>query len=149
MTERIIRKDGDRSAVQISFPESGRSKQSFVDECDINFIMNKWKRTGELPPDHKQPPTYGDFTNVADYMQAQNSILQADQAFGALPAWMRARFQNDPAELIAFVDDPQNLEEAQKLGLVEPPPSEDVLPEGAQPPSTESEPEETPPPAGE
>ncbi len=137
MTDRIIRKDGDRTAVQLSFPETGRTKQSFLDECDVNFIMNKWKRTGQLPPTHDRPASYGDFSNVGDYMQAKNSMLESDQAFAALPSWMRQRFMNDPAELIAFVDAPENLEEARKLGLVEPaPPEEGAVQEETTPEAT-------------
>ncbi len=113
-----------RERVAVSFDGPGRTKQSFLDECDINFIMNKWKRSGELPPGNPRPPSYGDFSNVDDYLQAQNAIAEADQAFGALPSWIRARFQNDPAELLAFIEDPRNQAEADKLGLTKPPPPE-------------------------
>ncbi len=146
MAERIIRKDGDRTAVQISFPGTGRTKQSFLDECDVNYIMNKWKRTGELPPDQERPATYGDFSNVADYMQAKNSMLESDRAFADLPSWLRQRFMNDPAELLAFVDGAENLEEARKLGLIAPaPPEAQPEPAPETPPATEPE---TPPPTG-
>ena len=36
----------------------------------------------------------------------------------ALPAQIRSRFENDPAKLIDFLDNSENLDEAIKLGLV-------------------------------
>ena len=35
-----------------------------------------------------------------------------------LPAQMRSRFNNDPAELLKFIKDPANLDEAVKLGIL-------------------------------
>ncbi len=143
-----IRKYGDRDRHPLVCPPPGRTKQSMSQECDINFIMNRWKRTGELPPDQVHPPTYGDFSNVGDYMQAQNSILEADRAFEALPSWVRERFQNSPHELISFLEDPNNQDEAEKLGLTNPPASEpQETPDPNPDPSPDSGPES--PPEGE
>ncbi len=121
-------------------------------ECDVNFIMNKWKRTGEIPAGNPVPATYGDFSEVADYMQAKNSILEADRAFENLPSWVRSRFQNSPHELLEFMDDPDNQAEAEKLGLLRPPDAEpvatpDPTPDPTADPSPDPEPES--PPAGE
>lgn len=126
--------------VQLHFDQDdGMTKQSFRDECDINFIMNKWKRTGELPPESNKPLHYGDFTNVDDYLTAQNRIIEADQAFLSLPSWMRKRFQNDPNELLRFLSDPANQAEAVKMGLANSP----------EPDPTPPAPEPDPPPAGD
>ncbi len=143
-----IRKYGDRDRHPLVCEPPGRTKQSMAEECDVNFILNKWKRTGELPPGQTHPPTYGDFSEVGDYMQAQNSILEADKAFEALPSWVRERFQNSPHELISFLADPANQAEAEKLGLtnrpaLEPEPTEEPTPD----PTPDPDPE--PPPAGE
>ena len=43
-------------------------------------------------------------------------IIQDD--FMELPAQLRSRFNNDPAELIDFLGKEENREEATKLGLV-------------------------------
>ena len=45
-------------------------------------------------------------------------IEQAQQGFEQLPSAVRARFKNDPMELVAFVGDNRNAEEAVKLGLL-------------------------------
>lgn len=99
----------------------GRTKQSFKDECDINFIMNKWERTGQIPENQvgKMKPYYGDFADAPSYLEACNQVLAAKDSFASLPAFLRDRFRNEPANLIAFMADPANQEEAIELGLVE------------------------------
>lgn len=101
----------------------GLTKQSFRDECNINFIMDKWKRTGEIPAAQvgTMRPNYGDFTNPNDYMTACNRVLDANEAFESLPSFLRDRFANEPANLIAFLSDPNNQDEAIRLGLAKPP----------------------------
>ncbi len=119
------------------------TKQSFKDECDINFIMDKWKRTGEIPAASvgKMPPHYGDFSNPNDYMEACNRVIAANEAFSSLPSFLRDRFANEPANLIAFLADSENQDEAIKLGLAQKP-----IPEGD--PPVVDEPENPPiPPA--
>ncbi len=135
-----------RDRVAIACPTPGRTKASFLEECDINFIMNKWKRTGEIPPSNPRAPHYGDFSNVDDYLQAQTRIAEADQAFAALPSWVRQRFQNSPAELIAFLENPDNQDEADKLGLTNPPPPEAETPPEDSPEPTPDAGSETPTP---
>lgn len=97
------------------------AQQQFKDECDINNIMQKFGMTGLLP----QAPleaTYGDFSGVYDYHTALNAIIASEEQFNALPAQLRARFDNDPAKLMEFMDNDSNREEAVKLGLVNPNP---------------------------
>lgn len=94
------------------------AKQSFKDECDVNKIMHKYRVTGVLTHLRTQSPKYGDFTNVTDYQTSLNAVMAAQDAFSHLPAKVRSRFGNDPSQLLAFIEDPTNKEEAQKLGLI-------------------------------
>lgn len=93
------------------------AQQNFKDESDINYIVRQFGLTGDLP---SQPlsPQYGDFTGVLDYHSAVNAVLAAQDEFDHLPAQIRARFNNDPAQLIDFLDNEENRDEATKLGLV-------------------------------
>lgn len=97
--------------------EEGRTAQEFKDECDINVIMERFGRTGELPGDFKAPVS-GDFTGVTDFHSAMNAVRQAQEAFDAMPADLRARFNFDPQRLIEFCEDGRNVDEARKLGLI-------------------------------
>lgn len=116
-----LRALGEYIAERIDFTDAiARTKQSFRDECDINMIMARWKKTGTVEHMAKNPPTYGDFQTAGDYQQALNSVLEADQAFDALPAHIRDRMDNDQATFMTFMSDPANQEEAVSLGLSEP-----------------------------
>lgn len=93
------------------------AQQQFKEECDINNIMEKFGMTG-LIPQNPLEPQYGDFSGVYDYHTALNAISSAVEQFDALPATLRARFDNNPANLIDFMENPDNRSEAEKLGLV-------------------------------
>lgn len=107
----------DESALDCKDPSL--AQQQFRDECDINEIMRRFGQTGILP-DQPLSPKYGDFTGVSDYKTALDRVIAADEEFMSLPAELRARFDNDAANLIQFLDDESNRDEAVKLGLVEP-----------------------------
>lgn len=93
------------------------AQQQFLEESDINTIVRRFGLTGELPTDFREP-LYGDYTGVWDYQTAMNAVRQADETFMTMPAHIRARFHNDPQELLEFLADNDNRAEAIKLGLV-------------------------------
>ena len=98
--------------------EPSLTQQHFKDETDINNILRQFNITGLLP-ESPLSPRYGDFTGIVDYHSALNAVIAADSEFEALPAQSRARFNNNPEELINFLDKPENLDEAISLGLVD------------------------------
>ena len=97
--------------------EPSMAQQQFRDEADINTIMERFGRTGELIAPVRMPE-YGDFSGINDYHSAMNAVLAAQGSFDALTASVRARFDNDPAKFVEFCLDDNNREEAVKLGLV-------------------------------
>lgn len=94
-------------------------KQSFKDECDINSIMKKWEKSGVISHAKEAEGLYGDFSDVKDYQSALDAVIHAQELFDGFPAELRARFQNDPAQFLDFVDNPSNMEEMISLGLAE------------------------------
>lgn len=107
------------------------TKQSFAKECDINNVIKNWTRGGVATHVNTREAFYGDFTSSVDYHYALNSCIQAEESFMTLPAELRARFNNDPSELLSFLDDSKNEAEAIELGLVTKPGVEDVKPVAA------------------
>lgn len=103
----------------IACKDASLAQQQFKDECDINNILRQFNITGQLP-NAPLSPKYGDFTGIGDYKTALDRVIAADEEFMNLPANIRARFNNDAAELIEFLDNDENRLEAEKLGLVEP-----------------------------
>lgn len=94
------------------------TKQSFAEEADINTIVKRFNLTGQLPQNIRMP-TYADFEDNITFHDAMNAIVDANAAFMAMPAHVRARFHNDAGEFVDFCSDPTNRQEAVKLGLVD------------------------------
>lgn len=94
------------------------TQQHMADECDINKILEKFGVTGQLPVSTVSPQ-YGDFSGVSDYHSALNQIASMESDFMSLPAQLRARFNHDPAELLSFLENDSNRQEAIELGLID------------------------------
>lgn len=103
------------------------TQQHFADEVDINRILDRFAVTGVLTSQNSGIPQFGDFTGDFDYQTMLNMVREADVSFLSLDPKLRARFANDPQQLMLFLADPANRVEAVALGLVnappEPPPS--------------------------
>lgn len=112
--------DGSRVRRVVSFSGPGRTKQSFKDECDINNIMRKYQKTGLVEAVNKHQARYGDVPAM-DFREAVENLRLADEMFMDMPSNVRKRFDNDPGEFLAFVQDPANRDEAIELGLIIPP----------------------------
>lgn len=97
------------------------------EECDVNVIMRRYQAIGELTHIYQMAGTYGDFSDVGDYKDGVERIMAADAMFMELPASVRDRFGNDPAQFVEFATDPSNIDEMRKMGLAPP------LPEPPQP----------------
>lgn len=101
-----------------------RTQQQFKKDCDVNEIVAKFKRTGSVTHvRNTQMGVYADLTALpVDLQEARGIVLRAEQAFEAVPAHIRARFGHDPKNMIDFLADPANDQEAVKLGLKTTPP---------------------------
>lgn len=101
-------------------PTIGESltQQHYKEETDINNIMSKYMKTGVLGnPNATRQPQFGDYSSI-DFMEMRNAVADIDQSFLSLSAKIRNRFQNDPHQLIRFIEKPENQAEALKLGLL-------------------------------
>ena len=107
----------ERVPVKRSFEGAkSRTKQSMRDECNVNNIMAKYKKTGLVPVATGQA-VYADVSGEVDYLEMQRRVIAVGNIFQRLPASLRARFDHDPAKYIEFITNPANDEEAVKLGL--------------------------------
>lgn len=135
----VVRKlhayDGDAVslATGVKFEDEHLTQQSFKDDADINVIAKRWGITGEVP-DMVYRPTIDEFVDIMDYRSALDAIMRADEAFAALPAEVRSRFDNDPAKFVDFTSDEKNLDEMRKMGLAVDAPKADSVDGGANAP---------------
>jgi phage internal scaffolding protein len=93
------------------------AQQHMKDECDINVIVERFGVTGKVPVTQFEP-SYGDFSGVGDYHTALNKINSTKEQFMTLPAKVRAKFDHDPYQLVNFLMDEANRNEAVELGLI-------------------------------
>lgn len=115
-----------RRRVSVVFSRKSRTRQEFKEETDINTIVRRFGVTGQVPVSARVPLNV-DFADSVDFREAMNAMVEARESFDVLPAKVRARFHNDPAEFVDFcsaVDADGKLlhaEELRKLGLREEP----------------------------
>lgn len=116
------------SALVMPVDETVFTQQQFKEESDINTIVSRFGLTGEIPGDFKAPMS-GDFTGITDFQTAMQQVRAAEEEFMRMPGELRARFANDPQQLLAFVMDDRNRDEAVRLGIV--PPKVEVARDGS------------------
>lgn len=117
MSDRI--EDNPRPVIDCS-GDVPLTQQSAAADCDMNEIMRR-ALMGAVPS-HVNPasPVFGSLIGMGDLRDAMNLVVRAEAAFLSLDPFLRKRFHNDPAELLDFVKDDNNREEATKLGLLKP-----------------------------
>lgn len=93
------------------------TKQSFADECDINNILDQYKRTGMISHIAKSAPKYLDLPAAADLQEAFEITSRAADAFASLPSLIRDSFDNDPVRFLAALEDPAKREVLEELGV--------------------------------
>lgn len=101
--------------------DANPTKQSEADACDINNIMKRYEATGFLPDSSGRVPQFGDFSTMTTFQEALEIVASAQSSFFALPALIRAKFENDPAKFLGYVEqaytDPGVAEDLVKMGL--------------------------------
>lgn len=146
-----ILKFGDRNRSQQPVGEKSMTQQNMAAETDINNIMAKYEKHQILTHINKYAGEYGDFSGVPDYREGLERIMAAEEMFQSLPAKIRDRFNNDPANFIEFATNGENLPELRKMGLA-PPEAEPPKPQLVQvvePPEGEKSPSKTKPAKGD
>lgn len=153
MSTVITKRPNGSRRVQLKLDQKSQVEQAHAGSVNINAIMAKYTKTGVLPQGGNEG-RYGDFSNGVDFQDAQQKLIDAKEDFAKLPAQLRRHFDNDPAMLLDFVDDPANLDQAREMGLLPPDPKTlppeplavgsplPAAPEAAQPPAASA----TPPP---
>lgn len=100
------------------------TKQEFQYECDINNVIKSFSATGMFKHVSANAGlgAYQDLPDAFDFQASLHEVQKAKEAFMTLPAKLRSRFGNDPADFLAFAQDPKNLDEMRTLGLAKPAP---------------------------
>lgn len=107
----------------IDFSDSpSLTEQHHAADLEINRIVNRALRTGAVEPSLMRTfGKYADATTAGDFLSANITYRKGVEAFEALPSDIRDRFHNDPVQLLTFIADEKNRDEAIKLGFIEAP----------------------------
>jgi len=101
----------------------GKTQPHHAEEVDINNIVARFNRTGELPTRSNEPPQYLDLLLAPKSLQeAQDRLIAARENFARLPSEVRAEFRNSPIEFYDRVTkgDTDALRVLEKAGLATP-----------------------------
>lgn len=119
-------------------------QQHFKNETSITNIVNRFTQAGQPLVGQDPQAQYFDHTNVEDYTTMLNQVTEVKQRFAQFSSKIRSRFRNDPANLLAFMGDDKNLDEAIELGLARPTPKADKDRAGAPAPKDDPKPSSAP-----
>lgn len=129
------------------FPKPGLTQQHFKDAQDVNRITRQF-RGGPVPasPTATRQPIFADFASMPDFDEVMNIASRVRVEFGGFSPAIRKRFQS-PRDIVLFLQDPANKEEAIKLGFLNAPPASRVPKAGDTPPAPPVAPSAPPPAA--
>lgn len=105
---------GDETAIETG---AHGADQSFKDDCDINVILKRFGIGYEIPAGVRMPQP-GDFVGISDFHTAMNQLRETQENFNALPANIRAEFNNDPGQFFAAALDEKNRDRFAELGML-------------------------------
>lgn len=99
----------------------GRTKQSPKGQTDIATILARHVKAETLDHITRYQGEYGQFANI-DLATARRLVERGHEIFMAAPAEIRREFENDPNAFFAFVNDPDNAADLDRLlpGLARP-----------------------------
>lgn len=105
--------DRDPSTMEgVTFSQSSLTHQEFKDEADINVLLARFEKTGSFynplnpPGGERRMPEFIDCTSVPEFLEAQKLVADANAQFATLPARVRDLCNNNPAALLAGLNDP-------------------------------------------
>lgn len=114
------KKEGDLAGLECL--DESLTQQHFTKDADINVIAERFGLTG-IPAFPLDPAAFRDTTADPDLRQILDQNIEARNYFNALPHKLRQRFHYSMGELWDFINDPENADEAVRLGLLTPAPS--------------------------
>lgn len=99
-------------------------QQSMAPETDVNVLISRWKKQGIFEDKIQEIAqngggVYGDFSapRFKDLTAAHQVVTEAREKFLQMPPELREKFENDPAKLVSYLNDPKNLAQSYELGL--------------------------------
>ena len=106
-----------KSSEGIFFTEPSRTKQADMERCDLQYQLARFQKTGLMGNLRSDEPLTGDFSEVDDLITAHNRLIDLEEQFMSIPAALRKKFDNDPLQMLEWLQKEENYEEAVKYGF--------------------------------
>lgn len=125
-----------------------RTLQHQAGDVNVNQLVARFNKTGVEPVQNPRQFFYGQFTEDIDFRAVQDSVIKVNELFSQLPWQVRKFFNHSPSDLIEFLGNPANRDQAILLGLVdkEAKTSKPAAQTPSKPPEEGIEGDEAPPP---
>lgn len=106
----------------ILFTEPSQTDQSSLEETTIDYYLRRYAATGIDPAAGRlEAAQFGDFSSVDDFRSAQTKVAAVKSGFESLTAQERAQFDNNFANYVEFILNPENAKAAQDMGFLHAP----------------------------
>lgn len=94
----------------------GQTEQAHKKECDMNYILRNYHRTGLITHAKTYEGQYDD-VSVQDFQEAMFLVDKAKAMYGELPSNIREQFAG-PQKFLEFVNNPENRPKMQEMGIL-------------------------------
>lgn len=116
--EKYLQRSNGSFIIDKTFTERSKTDETLLDEVNVNSIMAKFKKTGQLTHLSQRIMKYADMSNITTLGDALDIITKSREDFLQLPSEIRAKFGNDPIQFVEYVNNPENFEELTEMGLL-------------------------------
>lgn len=125
---------------EVGTRKNSKVQQNLVKSTNINTMVKQLVRTDGQSSGHpggktELRPIFKDNYDNPTFAEQMDIVAAGTSAFEELPSKIRSHFKNDLSAFSEFMSNPDNLEKARELGIIEPAPE----------PPPEKEEAETPP----
>lgn len=144
---KTVRPDGS-IRLQTVYERPSRCNPDYKDEVDVNNIMNRFLKTGQLTHINQIPmiATEDQVISSLDLQESIHQVREAEAMYNSLNKKLKKQFKN-PQELLQFLDDPKNWDEAREIGLLPKIKNDDDDKTTTTIKNTQTPPSSTPPPS--
>lgn len=103
--------------------KGGRVQSHMAPQHDIRTIAKQARQGREYP--QRKNLQKGDFTKIVGLQGIMEKIIKAQEKFWELPSKIREeKFENEPQKYIEYMNNPKNIPDAIRLGIISKKPAE-------------------------
>ena len=112
---------GDRTRKGFQTIGESLTQQSHAAAADVRNIIKQYDRTGLIANVNKGIAQYGDYSEINEYQESLNMVIEANANFAELPSHIREQFNNNAGIFFEFATNPKNSEKMVEMGLAKAP----------------------------